>query len=51
MNVIQMGFPLKVGVGFIFMTLVLVALTHFVGDYIIELKSMFTAVMNRPVAR
>lgn len=51
MNVIQIGFPLKVGVGFLFMTLTLTALTHFIGDYINELGPMFTAVMNRPTAR
>jgi flagellar biosynthetic protein FliR len=51
MNVIQIGFPLKVGVGFLFMTLVLVALSHYVGDYIIEMTPMFKAVMNRPMVR
>lgn len=48
MNVIQIGFPFKVGVGFLFMTLTLTALSHFVGDYIADLGPMFTAVMNRP---
>jgi len=51
MNVIQIGFPLKVGVGFLFMTLTLTALSHFVGDYIIELGPMFTAVMHRAPGR
>lgn len=51
MNVIQIGFPLKVGVGFLFMTLTLTALSHFVGDYIVELGPMFTAVMQRAPGR
>jgi len=51
MNVIQIGFPVKVCVGFIFMTLTLVALANYVGDYITELGPMFTAVMNRPMVR
>jgi len=51
MNVIQIGFPLKVGVGFLFMTLTLTALSHFVGDYIVELGPMFTAVMHRAPGR
>lgn len=51
MNVIQIGFPLKVGVGFLFFTLTLTLLTHFVGDFITELGPMYQAVMNRPLAR
>ncbi|GFK92541.1 hypothetical protein NNJEOMEG_00366 [Fundidesulfovibrio magnetotacticus] len=51
MNVIQVGFPLKVGVGFLFFTLTLTALSHFVGDYIAELGPMYHTVMNRPLAR
>lgn len=51
MNVIQIGFPLKIGVGFLFFTMTLVALAHYVGDYIIELGPMFTAAMNRPIPR
>jgi len=51
MNVIQIGFPFKIGVGFLFMTLTLTALSHFVGDYIADLGPMFTAVMNRPHLR
>lgn len=47
MNVIQIGFPLKVGVGFLFMTLTLSAVAHFVADYISELGPMFAAVMQR----
>uniref|UniRef100_A0A7C4EKJ0 Flagellar biosynthetic protein FliR n=1 Tax=Fundidesulfovibrio putealis TaxID=270496 RepID=A0A7C4EKJ0_9BACT len=51
MNVIQIGFPLKIGVGFLFMTLTLTALAHYVGDYIADLGPMYTAVMNRPPVR
>ncbi len=51
MNVIQIGFPLKIGVGFLFMTLTLTALSHYVGDYIADLGPMYHAVMNRPVGR
>lgn len=51
MNVIQVGFPLKIGVGFLFMTLTLTALSHFVGDYISDLGPMYQAVMNRPSGR
>ena len=40
---------MKISVGFLFMTLTLTALSHFVGDYITELGPMFTAVMNRPM--
>lgn len=47
MNVIQIGFPLKVSVGFLFMTFTLTALSHYVGDFITELGPMFVAVMNR----
>lgn len=46
MNVLMVGFPLKIGVGFLFMTMVLTALTHFVGDYIAELGPMFTLVLK-----
>ncbi|MBI4803947.1 MAG: flagellar biosynthetic protein FliR [Desulfovibrio sp.] len=49
MNVIQIGFPVKISVGFLFMTLTLTALSHFVGDYLSDLGPMFTAVMNRPI--
>lgn len=51
MNVLQIGFPVKITVGFLFMTLTLTALSHFVGDYITELGPMFTTVMNRPMLR
>lgn len=51
MNVIQIGFPVKIGVGFVFMTLTLTALSHFVGDFIIELGPMFTAVLDRAPGR
>lgn len=51
MNVIQIGFPIKIGVGFLFMTMTLTALSHYVGDYIIDLSPMFQAVMNNPLPR
>ena len=46
MNVLMLGFPIKITVGFLFMTLVLTALSHFVGDYLIDLGPMFTAAMT-----
>lgn len=51
MNVIQIGFPVKITVGFLFMTLTLAALAHYVADFIGELGPMYTAVMNRTPGR
>ncbi|QLA16409.1 flagellar biosynthetic protein FliR [Desulfolutivibrio sulfoxidireducens] len=46
MNVLFIGFPLKIGVGFVFMTLVLTALARYVGEYIIEMDAIFRAVLK-----
>ncbi len=46
MNVLFVGFPLKIGVGFLFMTLVLTALIRYVGQYIDELGPMFHLVLK-----
>jgi flagellar biosynthesis protein FliR len=47
MNVLMVGFPLKIGVGFLFMTMVLTALAHFVGNYVLEIGPMFHSVMQQ----
>jgi flagellar biosynthetic protein FliR len=47
MNVLMVGFPLKIGVGFLFMTMVLTALGHFVTNYVLELGPMFRAAMQQ----
>lgn len=41
MNVLFIGFPLKVGVGFLFLTLVFTAVARFVGEYLTELGPMY----------
>lgn len=46
MNVLFIGFPLKVSVGFLFMTLVFGALTIYVGQYIAELGPMYRLVLK-----
>jgi len=46
MNVLFIGFPLKVGVGFLFMTLVFTALARFIGDYIANLDPMYQTVLR-----
>lgn len=46
MNVLFIGFPLKVGVGFLFMTLVFTALARFISDYIAGLGPMYETVLR-----
>ncbi|WP_428569581.1 MAG: flagellar biosynthetic protein FliR [Solidesulfovibrio sp. DCME] len=46
MNVLFIGFPLKIGVGFLFMTLVFAAMTIYVGRYIDELLPMYRLVLR-----
>jgi len=46
MNVLFVGFPLKIGVGFLFMTLVFAALANYVSQYIDELIPMFSLVLK-----
>lgn len=46
MNVLFIGFPLKIGVGFLFMTLVFAALTNYVQQFIDQLIPMFSLVLK-----
>ena len=46
MNVLFIGFPLKIGVGFLFMTLVLTALAIYIDQFIAELEPMFRLVLK-----
>ncbi|MEL7638146.1 MAG: flagellar biosynthetic protein FliR [Solidesulfovibrio sp.] len=46
MNVLFIGFPLKIGVGFLFMTLVFSAMALYVGRYIDELVPMYRLVLK-----
>ena len=46
MNVLFIGFPIKIGVGFLFMTLVFAALASYVGQYIAELLPMISLVLK-----
>lgn len=46
MNVLFIGFPLKVGVGFLFMTLIFTALARFISDYIADIGPMYETVLR-----
>jgi flagellar biosynthetic protein FliR len=46
MNVLFIGFPLKIGVGFLFMTLVFSALAISIEQFLIELEPMFRLVLK-----
>lgn len=46
MNVLFIGFPLKISVGFLFMTLVFAAMSLYVGRYIDELVPMYKLVLK-----
>jgi flagellar biosynthetic protein FliR len=46
MNVLFIGFPLKIGVGFLFMTLVFAALAIYIGQYIAELAPLYRLVLK-----
>jgi flagellar biosynthetic protein FliR len=46
MNVLFVGFPLKIGVGFLFMTLVFAAMALYVGRFLDELVPMYTLVLK-----
>lgn len=46
MNVLFIGFPLKIGVGFLFMTLVFGAMAIYVGQYIADLGPMYRLVLK-----
>jgi flagellar biosynthesis protein FliR len=45
-NVLFIGFPLKIGVGFLFMTLVFTAMTIYIGRFITELGPMYELVLR-----
>jgi flagellar biosynthetic protein FliR len=46
MNVLFIGFPLKIGVGFLFMILIFTTLARYVGDYILEMGVMYEAILK-----
>ena len=46
MNVLFIGFPVKIGVGFLFMTLVFSALAIYVGQFIDELGPVFRLMLK-----
>lgn len=46
MNVLFIGFPIKIGVGFLFMTLVFSALAIYVGQYISELDPIYRLMLK-----
>ncbi|GAB6038846.1 flagellar biosynthetic protein FliR [Fundidesulfovibrio butyratiphilus] len=46
LNVLTFGFPIKILVGFLFMTLVFASLSQFVNRYLVDLGSMFTLVLK-----
>lgn len=46
MNVLFIGFPVKITVGFLFMTLVFAALAILIGQFISELEPMFRLVLK-----
>jgi flagellar biosynthesis protein FliR len=46
MNVLFIGFPIKIGVGFLFMTMVFTAMALYVGQYIAEIGPMFHLILK-----
>ncbi len=46
MNVLFVGFPLKIGVGFLFFTLIFAVLSRYVSEYIIDLGPMYHTVFQ-----
>ena len=46
MNVLFIGFPLKVSVGFLFMTMVFAAMTIVIENFLIDLEPMFRLVLK-----
>ncbi|WP_027184755.1 flagellar biosynthetic protein FliR [Desulfovibrio inopinatus] len=46
MNVLFVGFPLKIGVGFLFLTLVFSIMGRYVADYIIDLGPMYHTIFR-----
>jgi flagellar biosynthetic protein FliR len=47
-NVLFIGFPLKIGVGFLFMTLVFTAMTIYIGQFIGDIGPMYALVLRAP---
>ncbi|MDL2316371.1 flagellar biosynthetic protein FliR [Desulfovibrio sp. OttesenSCG-928-A18] len=46
MNLLTLGFPIKIGVGFFFMGILFTTIALFLEDYIIDLRPMFARIMN-----
>jgi flagellar biosynthetic protein FliR len=46
MNVLTLGFPVKIGVGFLFLGLVFTYLARYVGDFIANLGPAYTALLG-----
>lgn len=50
MNVLFIGFPLKIAVGFLFLGLLFTVMARYVGNYVIGLESLFRLVLKAAVA-
>jgi flagellar biosynthetic protein FliR len=46
MNVLILGFPLKIGVGFFFLGILFSTLALFIQDFIIDIKPMFSTILK-----
>ncbi|GFM35268.1 flagellar biosynthetic protein FliR [Desulfovibrio subterraneus] len=46
MNLLQLGFPLKIGVGFFFMGLLFTIMSRRIGDFIIEIGPLFSHLID-----
>lgn len=45
MNILMIGFPLKISVGFFFLALLFTVLSLYVNDYLVEMPTMFTRLL------
>ncbi|MBF0480688.1 MAG: flagellar biosynthetic protein FliR [Desulfovibrionaceae bacterium] len=48
MNIFTFGFPLKILIGFLFLTMIFTMMSRYVGDYILELAPMYRSIMKAP---
>jgi len=48
MNIFSFGFPLKILIGFLFLTMIFTMMSRYVGDYILELTPMYRSIMKGP---
>jgi flagellar biosynthetic protein FliR len=48
MNLFSFGFPLKILIGFLFLTMIFTMMARYVGDYILELAPMYRSIMKSP---